>query len=452
MLFLILPLCLIGQIEHSLFINKIGSYGGQTILETPNGNLIIGALGDHPENEGDYAIWVFQIDSSTAEIINEFYFGEIGIYEELGSIQHTNDGGFVVSGRQGVYYPFLIKLNSMLEFQWEFTVPDLNEPPTSDGFSSIQLSNGNFLFLGNGQNDPVTRVYIVSNEGDLVVQDSINFHVNQAISDTDSSIVFVGQEALTFYDNQVLAVKTTNNLDVIWEFTYGDGIGADEGRSIIGTDDNGYLIAIAEDKQLPDHGIISKFVKIDSNRIVQNEVELFLGSPSYFHKGINNKYSVSASFEYWDYYSDPYYTSVIYLLNQEGEVECTTSHGFGLSPYNSTIVSSSTDILIPGSNGVNGIPIYRYDEECDLIVSSRNPPQRPNYSLFPNPVQEYLIIESDEPILKIVLFSSSGHKIIEQMVLGRNAEQLNMSNQESGLYFGLIHHQESVSTFKVLKL
>lgn len=129
------------------------------------------------------------------------------------SIEKTSDNGFIVAGRsnstdgdvtgnQGDFDYWVVKLNESGELEWEKTYGGTQMDSASE---IIQTLDGGYIMIG----------YTLSNDGDVTINNGIS-------------------------DYWVVKIDSSGNIE--WERSYG-GSGLDMGQSIDQTDDGGYILA-----------------------------------------------------------------------------------------------------------------------------------------------------------------------------------------------------------------
>jgi hypothetical protein len=203
----------IKDISISNFLSQIGeygstspwnrSYGGSsydafwTINVTSEGGYILGGQ-TSSYGAGGVDCWLIKTDSQGNEIWNKTYGGNYD--DSLWYIEQTSDGGYIIVGDTksfgaGVSDVFLIKTDSNGNESWNKTYGGIN---ADCGNCVRQISEG----------------YII-----------IGWTYSYGNGDCD-----------------VWLIKTDQTGDEIWNQTFG-GLGEDSGKSVLQTDDNGYMLA-----------------------------------------------------------------------------------------------------------------------------------------------------------------------------------------------------------------
>jgi len=96
------------------------------------------------------------------------------------------------------------------------------------------------------------------------------------------------------------------------------------------------------------------------------------------------------------------------------------------------------------------IPVQN-DTSWEVSLGNNIIEQNENFALYPNPVINYLIIDSKINISKIVISNILGQNI-ESVEVNNKKSKINFENLKQGLYFvSLINNNETIKTFKIIK-
>lgn len=210
------------KLDGSGNIEWESNYGGgmheeaNSIQTTDDGGYIVAGYSesddvDVSENNGLNDYWILKLDS-TGNIVWEGSYGGNG-YDKANSIQTTDDGGFIVagssnsdagdvSGNNGYYDYWIVKLDSLGMIEWEGNYGGSDE----DYANSIQVTDdGGYVVAGHSRSD----------DGDVTGNNGMR-------------------------DIWILKLDSIGNIK--WEVNYG-GSQHDEANSIQTTYDGGYIVA-----------------------------------------------------------------------------------------------------------------------------------------------------------------------------------------------------------------
>lgn len=250
-----------GNIQWKKTYGGTGDDKAFSVQITPDGGYIVGCTsnsidGDIIGNHGDYDIWIAKL-TSDGEIQWQKSLGGNGD-DEIGSIQKTNDGGYIITGGNGASDLWVIKLSVTGDVQWQ---KGYGGSDYEFGDAIIQTTDGGYALTGysysvngdviGGNANGNLWVLKLSNTGTLEWQKSYGGSGEDIGADlkqtTDGGFIIVGLSPssdgnLTVNHGQedfwVLKLTTTGALE--WQKSLG-GSGDDWGLSIFQTADGGYL-------------------------------------------------------------------------------------------------------------------------------------------------------------------------------------------------------------------
>ncbi|MCX7908456.1 MAG: T9SS type A sorting domain-containing protein, partial [Ignavibacteria bacterium] len=261
-------------IEWQKCLGGSGYDYANSIQQTTDGGYIVAGSSnsnnkDLSGNQGSYDFWIVKL-SSTGTIEWKQCLGGSNV-EEANSIQQTSDGGYVVagytlsndghvSGNHGLSDFWVVKLTSTGAAQW---MKCLGGSSADEAYSIQQTTDGGYIVVGrtysnDGQvsgNHGADDCWIVklSSMGDLEWEvclggtgDEIAYSIQQTI---DGGYILAG----TTYSNDgnvggnhgscdYWVAKLSPTAEIQWQKCLG-GSASDEARSIIQTNDGGYLVA-----------------------------------------------------------------------------------------------------------------------------------------------------------------------------------------------------------------
>jgi len=196
-------------------------------------------------------VYCVRIDAMGDTIWNRTFSRDIDYADEGYSIKQTVDQGFIIAGYTtglGGYSDFyLIKLNSSGYLQWDRVYGGIEE---DRAFSVIQTPDSGFAIVGFTQSygAGLYDIYLVRTNasGDTVwtrTYGGSEYDGAYSIAQTPGGGFIIGGWTWSFGEgrNDFYVVKTDFWGDTIWTRTYG-GIEDDEAKSIVPTDDGGYVI------------------------------------------------------------------------------------------------------------------------------------------------------------------------------------------------------------------
>ena len=202
---MVVKLSSIGEIEWYRAVGFQNSDGLRSVVQAPNGHIIV--AGSRFLGSSDF--WIADVNTNGYHWYRTYGGSEA---DTANSIQLTTDGGFIVAGstysnngnvtgNHGSSDFWILKLNSIGNFEWQKTLGGTNE----DFAKSIQqTSDGGYIVSG----------YTFSNDGNV------------------SSFKGV-------YDSWVVKLNSVGDLE--WQKTLG-GTNADAANDIIQTSDGGYIV------------------------------------------------------------------------------------------------------------------------------------------------------------------------------------------------------------------
>jgi hypothetical protein len=197
-------------------------------------------------------IFLFVFDCALGQVTFQKTFGGIG-GDFAGSVQQTNDGGYVISGTTGSlgagdYDVYLIKTDATGDTLWTKTFGGIY---LDYGRSVQQTTDGGYIITGetNGYGTGYYDIYLVktNSSGDTLwtkvfggTSDDFPWSVRQT---TDGGYIIGGYTHSFSADNDdVYLIKTDGNGDSLWTKAFG-GASDDDGFSVQQTIDGGYIIA-----------------------------------------------------------------------------------------------------------------------------------------------------------------------------------------------------------------
>lgn len=277
-----------GIIQWQRSIGGTGDEWTGKVQQTADGGYIIGGNslsndGDISENHGGHDIWSVKL-TTTGSIQWKKCFGGTG-NENLGSIQQTTDGGYIIAGdsasndgdvtfNHGGSDFWIVKLNNAGTIQWQEsfggsaydTVSSMVH--TTDGGYAIVGSSGSNdgdVTVNNGSSD--AWIIKLNNQGIIQWQKSLGSTVsdygNEVRQTADGGYIIAGISIDNINEGNPdsWVTKVSNSGIIQYERTYGTYLGYDYLLSIELTADGGYIFAGISENDKNNYSIDGWIVK-----------------------------------------------------------------------------------------------------------------------------------------------------------------------------------------------
>ena len=243
-----------------------------TVIELEDGSLVMAGFSTSNTNSSKDLL-IMRTDSE-GNIEWQSLYGDTRD-EIANSISSASDGGFIIAGEitnenTGNSSCYLLKVNNKGEFEWDRSFGgSLND----QGFFLISANDGGFVITGvtRSQNDSSGDLWLikVNNTGEILWEKTFggeNFESGRSLQQTsDEGYIIVGQtESFGNGNNDAYLLKTDSQGNEIWSRTYG-GSGTDQGRYVVETLDQGYIISGYTDSYGSMGGFNFWLIKTDSN-------------------------------------------------------------------------------------------------------------------------------------------------------------------------------------------
>jgi hypothetical protein len=227
---------------NKAYFSGEGDDRAYSIIQTSDGGYaIVGTMvGVHQPNR----YWLIKTDSFGNKLWDQGY-GDTGLDSTFSGIQ-TKDGGYAIIGKSGFSDSLLIKVDSSGNMQWNQTYNGITEI-----YSILQTSDGAYT-LGGSIDNSVSDFWLARTDSLGNIQWNRTYggtgdsYAESLIQTIDGGYAMIGSTDLNAsipvaggFD--IWLVKTDSEGNLQWNQTYG-GLGYDEGRSIIQTEDGGYTI------------------------------------------------------------------------------------------------------------------------------------------------------------------------------------------------------------------
>ena len=243
-----------------------------TVIELEDGSLVMAGFSTSNTNSSKDLL-IMRTDSE-GNIEWQSLYGDTRD-EIANSISSASDGGFIIAGEitnenTGNSSCYLLKVNNNGEFEWDRSFGgSLND----QGFFLISANDGGFVITGvtRSQNDSSGDLWLikVNNTGEILWEKTFggeNFESGRSLQQTsDEGYIIVGQtESFGNGNSDAYLLKTDSQGNEIWSRTYG-GSGTDQGRYVVETLDQGYIISGYTDSYGSMGGFNFWLIKTDSN-------------------------------------------------------------------------------------------------------------------------------------------------------------------------------------------
>ena len=264
----------IGQILFNNTYHKLDWDYADAVLERQDGKYLV-AGSSRSNLLTDYDVNILLIDSAGNTIWDK-YLGIPDTLEFAYSLIATSDNNYLISGRIGNYYPYMMKFDSSGTIVWEKRY-DSNGFCTG-GYSIGETADSNYFFVRPDYSFYSTTLFKTTMQGDTIWTKSYDsLTCFSAIITNDNGFALIGNyNFMTIQD--IKLVKTDSNGDTMWTKLYG-GIGYDDATSIQQLPDNGYIIAGSYDGLVIDDENDTYIIRTNPNGDT-------LWTKRYYHMGV----------------------------------------------------------------------------------------------------------------------------------------------------------------------
>ena len=237
------------QYGDEIWSQTYGTFGdslyhsGKSVKQTSDGGFIIGGEVMSTWNGLGY-LRVFKTDGNGNEIWNNTYGNLFSGVFELGSIQNTMDGGYILVGLGPGPIDsgdiLLIKIDENGNEIWTNTFGGVDQ---QFGRSGLQTSDGGYIITGSRwENGNYTSFLLKTDQnGNEIWNQTFGFGSGFSVRQTtDGGYIISGREQVNGLLQNVLT-KTDQNGNIQWTQNY-EGVFGSSGYSVKQTDDNGFII------------------------------------------------------------------------------------------------------------------------------------------------------------------------------------------------------------------
>ncbi len=257
-----------GAGNHDIWLIKTDAYGNETwnktfggsedewsksVQQTSDGGYIIVAE-TRSYGSGDYDVWLIKTDSNGNKEWDKTFGGYTD--DKGGSVQQTNDGGYIITGEtecyfEGGYDLYLIKVDSNGNKQWDKT---FGGSDNDIGNYVQQTSDSGYIIVGETSsygagsediwliktdaygNETWNKTFGGSKEGS---KEDRGKSVQQT---SDGGYIIVGETHSYATNCDTWLIKTDAHGNKMWDKTFG-GFEDDQIYSVQRTSDSGYIMA-----------------------------------------------------------------------------------------------------------------------------------------------------------------------------------------------------------------
>jgi hypothetical protein len=195
-----------------------------------------------------YKYYLIKTDENGDTLWTRLY-GRDNHSQTLTCLQHTSDGGYILTGSSGGPYlntnVYLVRLDINADTLWTTFWGD--EVYEEGATWSVQSNDGGIVTTGHHWNETGGVAFVFKTTPDGQVDWShwydwpladYSYCIRKA---PEGGYVFTGATQTPDYDMDVLLVRINQDGDTVWTRTFG-GTDEDEGYYLINTNDGGYLI------------------------------------------------------------------------------------------------------------------------------------------------------------------------------------------------------------------
>ena len=482
-----------------------GKYGANSVKTIPEGGYIMvgskSILRPIPKDQ----IYVLRVSDS----LELQWSKSIGIDGKNwgNSVELTTDGGFLIVGTSKstitqTEYIYIIKLNAVGEIEWTRNVEE--KKGNLNGNAVKTCSDGSFIIVGSSKIlNEEKDVYVVKMNVNGVIEWSksiggpgkdIGYAINQ---DLDGGFIIAGESNSfdsmnNYYDSYFIKLDAEGNLE--WTSLL-DDTSPNRAHDILPTLDGGYAAVghdagrgyIVKMNSLGDMSWWKSYGRSETSANFQKITALENGNVvAVGNAGLVSFLLAESTIEGEYVRGVEYFGQSAYLAYG---ADLAADGGFILAgskkprytdaleriyfiktdPYYSTCISplpryraESRRLVDRRSGGViktdnaSLIDFVTIEEagfglvsECSNVLGVNNTNVRPTLSIFPNPTNDILNIESDTIIFRLDITTPDGKRIYSSEIQN-NTTTISLDNFTAGVYLVTIYSETGASTKKVI--
>ncbi|MBU1936586.1 T9SS type A sorting domain-containing protein [bacterium] len=312
------------------------TYGGASTdncyaaCQTNDGGYILAGLTDS-FIPGTRAPYVVKTDSLGDTLWTHAYRRDE--IEVIHAVQQTSDGGYILVGHTSSLTSnrdfLLIRTNNRGDTLWTRSY-GINSLLNIEEASDVQQTvDGGFIITGTSTQiwPGEQRIYMVRTDGfgdtlwtKLFGSEENSRTANTIIQTTDNGYFLTGDITID-YSEDIYAMKTNSQGNVLWEFSHDGGSPHEWARGVFQTSDGGYIIAGGTNVFSSAGGNYCLLIKIDESgdTLWTREYELSrLITMSSFGRTADGGYILAGQIETYELF-----TSDIFLIKTEPDVSAT---------------------------------------------------------------------------------------------------------------------------------
>ncbi|MBK9045617.1 MAG: T9SS type A sorting domain-containing protein [Bacteroidetes bacterium] len=439
---------------------------GQTV-KASDGNIVSVGTANHLYNWSNGDIFLHKYDTSFNLIWSrQFYAG--GGMDVAGGVLATSDGGYLIHSATGnsnaagnFSAGYIIKTDSSGNQQW---VQTLTGQSYGDNYSSIAVENsqGEFICYGHVQNHTgcnsyATRITKLSSTGSIVWSNCVQ--LNQDWTG--------GITKLNSSDNYISAFNNANNGTI--ELRKWDDIGNQIGLTSYQYNNQQISVGSVRHCQAGGFFVLGRY---NSNGSQKNAfIAKFDDSMNFLWETSDSTYAENHFYTLTeDSQGNIFCTGAINEISQPSDLVVTQFNSTGLF-QNKGIFGSSTsnelsqgiialsngDIICSGGTDSMGLLVKFCGLGNNTTSISENSSSLDSFTMFPNPVSEFLDLTFEATATKpytISIYNLEGQKIFNKKHdithIGTQQLHINLNNLSNGLYFIHLENGKKLITEKFI--